>query len=101
MTNENKIHPILDENVEIKLICIKDVHRDINKLEAELKFLKQQVIEEYFSVHPIYWNNIGQELATYKPVVSNCFQQSRFKQEHQDLYLHYTEEKTSYKFLIK
>lgn len=87
--------------VESKLIRMKDLDTQIKILEAELKMLKTEVINDYFVTNSSYQTSKGLILATYISFSQKQFQQSQFKKDNQNLYDLYTEEKTIFKFSLK
>lgn len=88
-------------STETKLNRMQELHEQLKVLEAEYDMLKKQVIEEHFLYNEEYRTSKGLLLASYKPQEITQFQQSKFKQDHSDVYSLYSEKKIIFKFLLK
>lgn len=89
------------QSVENKLIRMKELSDSIKVLEAEYNQLKDQVIVCHFNDNEEYRTNKGLLLASYKGVSSQIFQGAKFKVAHPELAKAFTEEKISFRFLLK
>lgn len=89
------------QTIENKLVRMKELSDSIKVLEAEYSQLKEQVIADYFNDHEEYKTNKGLLLASYKGVSSQQFQGTKFKAAHPEMYSSFTEEKISFRFLLK
>jgi hypothetical protein len=86
---------------ETKLNRMKELSTKMKELEAEYDMLKKQVIDEHFITSEEYRTTKGLLLASYKAQEMIQFQQSKFKNDHADIYNLYSEKKIIHKFLLK
>lgn len=87
--------------VEKKLNHMKQLSTKMKELEAEYEMLKKQVIEDHFLTSDEYRSVKGLLLASYKAQEMIQFKQTKFKEDHPDVYGLYSEKKIIHKFLLK
>ena len=87
--------------IESKLLRMKELDNALKEIEAEYKMLRDEVIKGHFQTEEEYKTAKGLLLATYKSFTERRFNGQRFKADHPDIYLGYSEEKIVSKFLLK
>lgn len=82
-----------------KLESYQELKRLKEELEAEMKMIQQELINE---METMGTNELraGQNKATYKEVKSNRFDSRAFKSENPDTYKAYCKESISHRFLV-
>jgi hypothetical protein len=101
MSNVQVLNLTTIETVESKLLRMKALKESIKALDAELKMLQDEVINDYFVDNTEYKTSKGLLLASYKSQDRNQFNSSKFKEDHEDIYSMYSEVKTIRVFLLK
>lgn len=87
--------------IENNLKKMKVLAQQIKELQAEYDMLKADVINNWFVNNETYQTEKGLVLATYKLQERIVFNQSKFKTDHADYYLMYSDSKPCHTFLLK
>ena len=99
--NNDIASTIADWDIETHVAGCKDIKRQIQLLEKELKVIEDKIVDYFTSNNvDVVNDSFGTLLATYKTIArKGTFDSKKFSADHSDLYVQYLKKPTEYKKL--